>query len=335
MLETSARLLRLLTLLQARRFWSGAQLAESLEVTERTVRRDIDKLRSLGYPVHATSGVAGGYQLGAGARLPPLLLDDDEALAVAVGLRTAAGGTVTGIEHAAVRALAKLQQVLPQRLQRRVQALGSIVVALQRGPSVDGQLLATMSAAARDRLMLRFRYDDRQGRKSLREVEPYGLVHTGHRWYLVAWDLARDDWRTFRLDRVGGKASTGERFVPRPPPENGDLRAHVSRSVTVAPYTHQARIVLHAPIEVVADRLSDGTSVLEPLGEQRCMLLTGAHSLDVLSFWLGLIDVDFEVLDPPELVEHLRKIHARLGRSLSSHDTAAPTKRRARTRARG
>jgi predicted DNA-binding transcriptional regulator YafY len=316
MLETSARLLRLLTLLQARRFWSGAQLAEALEVTERTVRRDVDRLRSLGYPVDATSGVAGGYQLGAGARLPPLLLDDDEALAVAIGLRTAAGGTVTGIEQPAVRALAKLEQVLPARLRRRVNALGVAIQPLQRGPSVNATILATMSAASRDRLQVCFRYGDKTGKKSRRTVEPYGLVHTGYRWYLVAWDVTRDDWRTFRVDRVDGAVTTAERFLPRSPPEDGDLRAYVSRSVALAPYGVQARIVVHAPLELAIERIPPSAGVLEALDDARCVLLTGAHSLDALAFWMAMTGLDFEVEHPPELVDHLRDLHARLGRAV-------------------
>src|SRR4051794_11032029 len=193
MLETSARLLRLLSLLQARRYWAGAELAERLEVTSRTLRRDVEKLRTLGYPVNAAAGRAGGYQLGAGAELPPLLLSDDEALAVTLGLRTAASGTVAGMEEAAVRALAKLEPLLPKRLRRRVKALGYAVVPLMgRGPSVHPELLSVLASACRDQHELAFAYADGGGRNTQRSVEPHGLVHTGARWYLVAWDLNRE-----------------------------------------------------------------------------------------------------------------------------------------------
>ena len=206
MLDTSARLLRLLSLFQAQRYWSGAELAERLEVTPRTLRRDVDRLRSLGYPVNSTTGTAGGYQLGAGATLPPLLLDDDEAVAVAVGLRTAASGTVTGMEEASVRALSKLQQLLPSRLRRRVSALNSFIVPMaNRGPTVDAETLSVIAGACRDYEMLRFSYNSRDGASSSRQVEPHRLVHTGRRWYLAAWDLDRENWRTFRIDRIQAK----------------------------------------------------------------------------------------------------------------------------------
>src|SRR6266545_6447022 len=203
MLETSARLLRLLSLLQTPRAWTGAELSERLQVSGRTVRADIDRLRRLGYPVHATRGAVGGYRLSAGTALPPLLLDDEEAVAVAVGLRTAAGGTVTGIEETSLRALAKLEQVLPTHLRGRVNALHTHIVATSKGgPTVDAAVLTTIAAAARDRHRLRFDYRTHDGSASIRSVEPHRLVHTGRRWYLLAWDTDRQDWRTFRVDRI-------------------------------------------------------------------------------------------------------------------------------------
>ncbi|RCV50191.1 helix-turn-helix transcriptional regulator, partial [Marinitenerispora sediminis] len=192
MLETSARLLRLLSLLQTHRDWTGAELADRLGITTRTVRRDVEKLRTLGYPVHAAPGVAGGYRLGAGAALPPLLLDDDEAVAVAVGLRTAAGGTVAGIEESSVRALAKLEQVLPSRLRHRVTTLHAVTVAVpDSGAAVAPDVLTAIAAACRAHERLRFDYRDHAGQPSVRDVEPHRLVHTGRRWYLVAWDTDR------------------------------------------------------------------------------------------------------------------------------------------------
>jgi len=216
-MDTSERLLTLLSLLQARPDWTGPELAERLGVTGRTVRNDVERLRRLGYPVHASPGVGGGYRLGAGAALPPLLLDDEEAVAVAVGLRTAAGGAVAGIEETSLRALVKLEQVLPAHLRRRVGALGSATISLPvGGPTVDPQHLTVIAAACRDSECLRFGYRRRDGTKGRREVEPDSLVNHGRRWYLAAWDRRRDDWRTFRVDRMAKPASTGVRFTPAP-----------------------------------------------------------------------------------------------------------------------
>jgi len=316
-LNTSARLLRLLSLFQARRYWSGADLAERLDVTARTLRRDVDRLRSLGYPVHSTTGTAGGYQLGAGANLPPLLLDDDEAVAVALGLRTAASGSVGGIEEASVRALLKLEQVLPPRLRQRVAALHGFIVPLgSRGPTVDAERLSALAGACRDLEGIRFLYHDRTGAPSGRAVEPHRLVHTGYRWYLVAWDLARKDWRTFRVDRIAGKLKTSTRFTPRRPP-GGDFAAFVSKSLASVPYPIRARMTLHAPVEAIAKRVPPSAGTLEAIDERSCMLHTGSHSLEGLTIHLMLLGVDFQVHEPPELIDHLRRVAERL-RSASS-----------------
>ena len=222
------------SLLQGRRDWTGPELAARLGVSPRTLRRDMDKLRGLGYPVDATPGTAGGYRLGAGAMLPPLLLDDEEAVAVAIGLRTAAGGTITGIEEASVRALAKLEQVLPSRLRHRVSALHSVTVPLPgAGPPVDPAVLTVIATAARDRLRIGFRYTSHDGTQGGRAAEPHQLVHTGRRWYLLAWDLARGDWRTFRADRIQPRIPTGPRFVPREPP-GGDAEEMMRRAIESA-----------------------------------------------------------------------------------------------------
>jgi predicted DNA-binding transcriptional regulator YafY len=326
MLQTSARLLRLLTLLQARRYWTGRELAERLEITERSVRRDVDRLRTLGYPINATSGVAGGYQLGAGASLPPLLLEDDEALAVTLGLRSAAGGTVTGMEEAAVRALSKIEQVLPARLQRRVKALNSAVVPMHfAGPAVDPQLLATVAGACRDQERLQFQYGDRAERQSERTIEPHGLVHSGTRWYLVGWDIDREDWRTFRVDRVVTKATTGRRFSRRAIP-GGDLAAYVSRSISTAAYPFSARVIIHAPRAQVAQRVSPLTARIEALDDRRCVLESGGGSLAGLALHIAMLGYEFEVIDPPELRDHLRELAARMQRAAGK----APAKKRAR-----
>lgn len=318
MLNTSARLLRLLSLLQARGFWSGRELAERLEVTERTVRRDVDRLRELGYPVNATSGVAGGYRLGAGASMPPLLLDDDEALAVALGLRSAAAGTVRGMEAAVVRALAKLEQVLPARLRRRVEALHASVTPLNvLGPPVDPTCLTTLACASRDREQVTLRYGDMHGKRTERVLEPHGLVHSGSRWYLAAWDLGREDWRTFRVDRIDRCSTTGRRFSLRAVP-GGSVARYVSQSVSSSAYTFEATLRLHATHEEMAARVSPLSGILEPDGPAHCRFHTGAHSLEQLGLWVGLLGVEFDVLDPPELREHLQRTADRLHRSASA-----------------
>ncbi|WP_433262575.1 helix-turn-helix transcriptional regulator [Actinosynnema sp. CS-041913] len=317
MLETSARLLKLLSLLQVRRDWTGADLAARLGVDVRTVRRDVDKLRNLGYPVNAAPGVAGGYQLGAGAELPPLLLDDDEAVAVAVGLRTAANGTVSGIEETSVRALAKLEQVLPSRLRRRVNALQEHTVALTPAvATVDPRTLTTIAGACRDHQRLRFPYAGREG-DTKRHVEPLGLAHTGRRWYLVAWDVDKADWRTFRVDRIPEEPALGARFTPREPPAE-DLASYVSRQLSVAPYTYQAELVMHAPLDEVALRTSRTSVHLEPLDDTRTLLTVGSPSLEELGLWIGLIGIDFDVREPPELAEHLRVLGERFLNAASS-----------------
>jgi len=316
MLQTSARLLRLLSLFQVQRYWSGADLSDRLDVTARTLRRDVDRLRSLGYPVHSTSGTAGGYQLGAGATLPPLLLDDDEAVAVALGLRTSAS-SVTGIEEASMRALMKLEQVLPPRLGHRVAALHAFIVPLgsrdstNRGSTVDAERLSAIAGACRDQEGIRFSYNNRTGAPSARIVEPHRLVHTGYRWYLVAWDLVRKDWRTFRVDRIEGKLKTSTRFKPRKPPD-GDFAAFVSKSLSQVPYPYQARVTLDVPVDAVAKRIPPSAGVLEAIDDSSCMLRTGSHSLEGITIHLSLLGVGFRVHEPPELIDYIRQLTERL-----------------------
>lgn len=235
MQKTPGRLLRLLSLLQARRDWSGAQLCERLGVTPRTVRRDVDRLRQLGYPVDANPGPGGGYRLGAGAVLPPLLLDDEEAVAVAVGLRSATMSGLAGIEETAVQALAKLEQLLPARLRHRVQSVQSVIVPMPgTGPTVDVDVLLAVASSVRDHQQLRADYRRHDGTQSRRVLEPHRIVHSGRRWYVVAWDAERADWRTFRLDRLSPRIPTGPRFTPREPPEP-DLAAYTSRGISTGP----------------------------------------------------------------------------------------------------
>jgi predicted DNA-binding transcriptional regulator YafY len=315
MLETSARLLHLLSLLQTRREWAGADLADRLEVGPRTVRRDVDRLRRLGYPIAATRGVAGGYRLGAGASLPPLLLDEEEAVVVAAGLRAAASAGVSGYEETSVRALAKLEQVLPARLRRRVNALRAATVPYAfSGPSVDPDTLAVVASACRDHDRLRFAYRGHDGARARRLVEPHRLVHTGRRWYLVAWDSGRDDWRTFRVDRIEAPPSVDRRFVPRDPPAE-DIAAYVARGVAQTRDRWQARVVLHAPIAEVAPRVPPAVGTLEEIDERSCLLRTGSDWLGGLAVYVAEIGVEFEVLDPPEFVERVRVLAERFRRA--------------------
>lgn len=315
MLGTSARLLRLLTLLQSRGFWSGTELAERLEVTERTVRRDVDRLRSLGYPVNSSVGVAGGYQLGAGASLPPLHLDDEEALAVTLGLRTAAVGNVVGVENAALRVMAKLEQVLPDRLRPRINALQQSVASMYfEAPKVRPDVLSELAAACRNRQMVAFRYADRDRRVSERSAEPYGVVHTGARWYLAAFDHTRGDWRTFRLDRIDGSVSRGQRFSPRELPE-ADVATYVSRSVSSRPYRYRARVLIHAPVEKVRARVPPLGGHLRRVSADRCRLEAGADSLTSLAVHIAALGHEFEVEEPPELGRELERIAGRIRRS--------------------
>jgi predicted DNA-binding transcriptional regulator YafY len=315
MLETSARLLRLLSLLQARRDWTGRELADRLGVTDRTVRNDMERLRSLGYPVDATPGVAGGYRLGVGAALPPLLLDDDEAVAVAIGLRTAAGGTVAGIEDSSVRALSKMERLLPPRLRRRISALAAAVVALPgTGPAVDADTLTMIAAACRDHERLRFDYQTHDGTGGVRLTEPHRLVSAGRRWYLLAWDLDRRDWRTFRVDRMRPRPPTGPRFAPRDMSED-EVTDRLSRGLATATWHYRARATVHAPPAVIRSRLPAAIAV-EPVDENTCAVDVGSDSPQMLALYLGMLDADFD-LDgaAPELVDHLRTLSARYARA--------------------
>jgi predicted DNA-binding transcriptional regulator YafY len=314
MVQTSARLLALLSLLQVRREWTGQELASRLEVTPRTIRRDVDKLRSLGYPVEAAPGVAGGYRLSAGGELPPLLLDDAEAVAVAVGLRTAASGTIAGIEETSVRALAKLEQVLPSRLRRRVSALSSATSAFTfQGPRIDADVLAALAAACRDATRLQFAYVARDDKSSRRHIEPVAVVYSGHRWYLVAFDLDRDDWRTFRLDRIKGRVRDAGRGHRRTVP-GGDPAAYVQQQLGRRAWEDAVpgRVRLGLAAERATRRIPARYATVEPDGDDACIVSTrGSWSQEFL-VWMALLDAPMEVLEPPELVDAARSMVARL-----------------------
>jgi predicted DNA-binding transcriptional regulator YafY len=315
MSQTSSRLLELLSLLQGRRDWPGGELADRLQVSGRTIRRDVERLRELGYPVESLRGPAGGYRLRAGTAMPPLLLDDDEAIAIAVGLRTAARASVAGIEETAVRALVKLEQVLPVHLRRRVGALGSATTTLPvSGPTVDPQHLTAIAAACRDSECLRFAYRSRDLTESRRMVEPHSLVNLGRRWYLVAWDRHREDWRSFRVDRLTKPASSGVRFVPRRLPAR-NAAAYVERSITARPNRFEAVVTLHAPAEEITRRVPGRWGAIEPIDARTCEYRTGDEDLGWLAMRIAMLGVDFEVREPPELVDHMREMASRLGRA--------------------
>ncbi|BAW06888.1 helix-turn-helix transcriptional regulator [Nocardia seriolae] len=317
MLETSARLLRLLSLLQSRRDWTGPELAARLEVTARTIRKDMDRLRELGYPVEARPGVDGGYRLGTGGALPPLLLDDDEAVAVAIGLRTAASGSILGIEETSLRALTKLQQILPSRLRHRVSAFQHALPVPMRGPRVSPDMLTTIAAACRDHERLRFDYATHTGSSSRRSVEPYRLVNHNQRWYLLTWDLDRTDWRTFRVDRMDPRTPAGPRFTPRPLPPDRDIAAFVERGIAQAPWRFRARVIVHAPAAHVRARIPVPIDI-EELDQHRCAFTPGSDHPEMLALYLGLLDADFDIIDSPDLVAALRTLITRYQRAVSS-----------------
>jgi predicted DNA-binding transcriptional regulator YafY len=308
MATPGTRTLRLLSLLQSRRYWAGAELADRLEVSPRTLRRDIDRLRELGYPVEAQRGVDGGYQLAAGAVLPPLLLDDDEAVAIGVGLHSAIqAGTVTGIEESSLRALSKVIQVMPSSLRRRIDALAEMTVPMpwrESGVSVDAEILVSVAQACRDGERLGFAYTNHSGAPSDREVDPHRLVLLGRRWYLVAWDLNRFDWRTFRLDRLTDPRVTGAHAIPRDlPAENA--AAFVRSSIETATSRYQVEVLIDAPAAVVRERVGPwGT--LDDVGSGQCRFHMISDSLDWPTMVLGNAGAEFEVVSPPELVDHLR-----------------------------
>jgi len=300
MTDTAARLLAMLSLLQSRPDWTGTELAGRLGVTTRTIRNDIDRLRELGYPVDATRGTTGGYRLGAGAKLPPLLLDDEEAIAVAVGLRAATG--IAGIHESSGRALAKLEQVLPARLRPTVDALRSTV---DRGPEnidtdapdpeVDPAVLQAVAAAIRDVEWLRF---DFKGDAVL--VEPYRLLSWQRRWHLVARDPRSGEWGTFRVDWIEPRMPTRRRFEPQPVP-GGDPTAFAMRTIAATGWNVHARLRVAAPAETVLARINPTVGVVEPVDERTSVLVTGADSLDTVAAYIGMLGMDFTVESPDEL----------------------------------
>jgi predicted DNA-binding transcriptional regulator YafY len=315
--DTAARLLSLLSLLQTPRLWPGSELAGRLGVSGRTVRRDIDRLREIGYPVEASAGGRGGYRLTAGAAMPPLLLDDDEAVAIAVGLATIAGQAVRGVDEAGVRAAAKLAQVLPPRLRRRVSTLAAGTLPFTLGPAtpVSPDALVTIAAACANHERVRFRYRGHDGVETARHAEPLRLVAGGRRWYMLAFDPDRDDWRTFRVDRMTGLRATGARAQRRTPPAAQVEEFLRTRILGMAP-TFRADVTLHAPREVIATRLGDhlGEGTLTADGDS-CRWQSHPDTVEWLAARLLSLDTDFRVHGPPELAAHLDAMAARITRS--------------------
>ncbi|MFE1288604.1 helix-turn-helix transcriptional regulator [Streptomyces sp. NPDC058751] len=315
--DTPARLLQLLSLLQTPREWPGGELSERLGVSRRTVRRDIDRLRELGYPVQATKGADGGYRLVAGTAMPPLVLDDEEAVAIAVGLRAGAGHALAGVDEASVRALAKLEQVLPSRLRRRVSMLQAATTPLTSGDgaSIAPETLTVIASGIAGQERLRFAYRSGDGTPSRRLTEPYRLVSTGRRWYLVAYDLDRGDWRTFRVDRVGEPFVTGARFTPRELP-TGNAAEFLRQSMYRRQETYTYDIVFAAPADFVAARLPAWVGAPEPLDERSCRLRSSSSdSVEWLAVRIAMVDCDFTVREPRELADYMRELGARLSRA--------------------
>jgi predicted DNA-binding transcriptional regulator YafY len=314
--DPSGRLLKLLSLLQTPREWSGAELADRLGVTSRTIRRDIDRLRELGYPVHADRGNVGGYRLQAGAAVPPLLLDDAEAVSIAIGLRTVATAAITGIEEVSLRALAKVEQVLPARLRHRVAALSRSAVTLPpaAGPAADAEVLAALAAACTTREKVRFAYTTAQGETSRRLVEPHRLVVSDRRWYLVSYDVERADWRSFRADRITEVHRTGVRVPPRDLPGGVDTATWVT--AYIASQSVRARVLLHVPIDQAAGLIPAWQGELEPVDHRSCRLHTHPDTPQHLVHRLTLLPMDYTLLEPSSLAAPLAEIAGRTARAV-------------------
>lgn len=314
MADSAARLLSLLGLLQGRESWTGPELADRLGVTGRTVRNDIDRLRQLGYPVHAARGPIGGYRLGAGGRLPPLLLDDVEAVAVAIGLRAVT--SVAGVEAASARALAKLEQVLPAHLRPMVDEVASVVDHAPENtatdaddPEVDADTLRAIATAIRGVETLRFVYDAEP-----RHVEPYRLLAWQRRWYLVARDVASGDWDVFRADRIEPRQPTRRRFTPRLVP-GGDYTAFTMRRVAVSGWNVHARLRIASPAAEVLERINPAVGVVEEVSATESVLVTGADSIGTIAAFIGMLGMDFTVESPDELRDRLRELGDRYARA--------------------
>ncbi|MFC3962450.1 helix-turn-helix transcriptional regulator [Nocardia jiangsuensis] len=305
---TTERVLTLLGLLQQRRVWTGDELADRLGVTPRTVRRDVERLRAIGYPVRAEHGIGGGYQLGPGQELPPLLFDDEEAIATAVALLAGTGAASTG--DAALRALTKLDRVLPTRLRHEVRALSGSVESFGGGRApVDPEVLMTLARACRDEVEAGFEYPSKEG-TGRRRVEPHRLVASDRRWYLLAYDLDRADWRTFRLDRMAEVTARTWRFRPRA--DAPDAAAFVQRGVAGGAYRRQARFLVRAPAATVRTQVSANAAMVVEVDATTCEIHSGADNLDVVLMYVAALGHAFRVLEPPDLATRAEELAARL-----------------------
>jgi predicted DNA-binding transcriptional regulator YafY len=317
--DPTARALKLLSLLQTHRFWSGAELVDELGVSARTVRRDVDRLRELGYPVDASSGTAGGYRLARGATLPPLVLDDDEAVAMAVGLRSSAAAAIVGIEATSLRALAKLEQVLPDQVRRRVNAIHTNISTLPWGDTgafVDPNALALLAQGCRDSEEVRFDYESRDGASTRRLVEPHQLVSSGRRWYLVAFDTRRADWRTFRLDRLTHTQLAGSRFTRRPPPAE-TFEAFVAQSVRSVRQTLETQVTVTCDEHALDEFVHHSGATIEQAGPDTWQVTLSGESIQWL---LGLVAMlasigEITINSPSELQAAVAAVATRLLRS--------------------
>jgi predicted DNA-binding transcriptional regulator YafY len=303
-----------LSLLQTHRYWPGPELADRLEVSARTLRRDVDRLRELGYTVDAVRGAAGGYQLRAGGALPPLLLEDEEAVAIAVGLRTAATGSVAGIDDWSVQALSKVLALMPPRLRRQMDAVASQTDSpgpWEGAPVFDAAVLTVLAQACRDSEVLRFDYTAREAETTHRRVEPLRLVSLGRRWYLVAWDRDRMDWRSFRLDRIADPEPTGQRFRPRELPAE-DALAFVRQGINRMPQRYAVRVRVAMPADDLAARVGRWGTVSEDGGG--CVLEMNVDDLDWPVMVLAGAGAEFEVEHPAELADKVAEIGSRFAR---------------------
>ena len=325
MANTSARTLQLLSLLQSHRYWPGEELAARLKVSVRTLRRDIDRLRELGYPVEASRGVEGGYQLAAGAALPPLVVDDDEAVALAVGLTTTTHFSITGIEEASVRALTKVIQVLPARLRRKIDSIRAMTLpaTLTDRPAIDAVVLTTVAQACRDEVRVDFSYSAKDGTQTKRQVEPHRLVSLGRNWYLVAYDLTRHDWRSFRLDRLSDPNVTKSHFRPRELPTQ-DAVTFVRKGIaSLAREPREVEVIVHAPGDMVREKVGNW-GVVDDLDGQRCRLRMTPDAFNWPAMGLGVIGAEFEIIHPPEFVDYVADWGARFTRAANACAEGGP-----------
>ncbi|WP_106848477.1 YafY family protein [Blastococcus sp. Marseille-P5729] len=317
MATTTGRTLELLGLLQARRLWSARELCERLEIGERTLRRDIDDLRGLGYGIESVPGPGGGYRSGPGASIPPLVLSGDEAVAIAVGLRAAAAASVAGIEQAAASALEKLERSLSAPTRRRIETIDRAMVTLAGGGEVGVDVMDSVAHAIRESRRLRAYYRRHDGVGSSRTLEPHRIVHSGRHWYLYAWDVERADWRTLRLDRLAPKVPLGEVFTPRQVPDEV-LRSLVGHAISSAPYPYVCRVRVHAPVDAVASAFGPTVASVSDLGDGMTELVAGANNLAEFVLYLGASGMEFDVVEPTELREVMKAAAARLMRAAAS-----------------